>query len=109
MRVRGQSREGEFRIPWGRIGSHGTRGGWARGFQMPASAWGKHCKKSPRQLTLHGLIPFLDISGGGWQGTLGMPGWVGSPGPWPAATVLSLPIPSGQPRTGAAVPALGPR
>lgn len=109
MRVTDQNRDGEFRIPWGWSGPHGKRGGWAWGLQIPASAWGEYWEKSPRQLTLHGPIPFLNTPTGGWQGTPGMPGWVGSPGPWQAATVLSLPIPSGRPRRGAAVPAPGPR
>lgn len=109
MRVTGQSTDGEFGIPWGMEWVPWHEGRLGTGLHMPASAWEEHWEKSPRQMTLHGPSVFLNTPGGGWQGTPGMPGWVESPGPWQAATVLSLPIPSGCPRRGAAVPALGPR
>lgn len=77
--------------------------GGSRSLHLPGGTLG--------ELTLHGLIPFLNTPSRGWQGTPGMPGWVGSPSPWQAATVLSLPIPSGRrgsrPSPGAALRSLG--
>lgn len=52
VRVTVQSRDGEFGIPWGWSGFHGTRGGWACSIFL-----GEHCEKSPRQLSLHGRSP----------------------------------------------------